>query len=269
MYFTIREQASREAYRPPGPTPSLHELCVRVLAIHFDDIACAGPLETRLYEEILCHPDCLATPAAVLRLEERHPDLASKATDERYWRLRDKCDVAAAKGYAPLPVLADRVAAHRAVIESWTTASKTRPLAAALEALEKIPMTVELLARTKVGKTLARFVKRCPETDPAMPAATALLAAWKRRAGEEEEDYLRAHLGECETWKDLYVLLGTAEEKKRESVAARARARFKEVAGARRLTCELASTPPRKRRTSTAISPPRINNISNVSRPKY
>lgn len=291
-----------EIRQPPIPITetgrgirSLREICVKTLATHFDLIECAGPLDSGLFTEIVCHPSCQATPQSVLRLEEQHPHLSSSDSDDCYWRKRKKCVMAARKsGVAPLPVLCKRVSHHQAELERWigeksevpergaqkavasrlgTTPLKTgkstvseQSVLQAVKSLAGIPMPVALLLETKVGKTLSRVVKACRKTNDAVfSSANDLLMRWKRDA-QENSDFIISNLGQCETWKQLYILLTKAEDQKKENFAIRAREIAAETAQAKRSTYRLTSVqiPPLKRQRRQDPQP--TLSYSNVSR---
>lgn len=288
VLFQTPRAPPREA--PIGP-PSLRDYCIRTLAVHFDDVESAGPLDSRLYAQIVCHAECRATPEAVARLEGQHPHLASAESDACFWRNCQRCVAAARQGLAPMPVLIERVAEGQAELERWIahpdhppspppTGQKTppprgkprvRPVERALKALSQTPATVELLRQTSVGKTLAKFVKRCPRHDPVLATAADLLDKWKHQA-KLDDDYLLSHLGKVETWKQLYFLLDDAEDHKRRKFSARAKELAIQAASAKRWTREVdpddipGSATKRKRRQEQSKG--LALSFRNVSRPR-
>lgn len=218
--------------------PRLHELCVRELAVHFDAISSAGALDPTTYLEILNHHLCLASPAAVARLEAAHPELA--VSDATYWRRQ--CNQA----YAPLPELEKRI--PKKVDE------------AALADLEKLPVSRELLRRTGIGKDLNALVKKTKST-----RAKKLLDAWKAKV---EHDDPRAI---CQTWKDLYFASSKADDAKFQQFAARAKDMYKKATAdkPRARDIDPADAPRRKRSRAPrdSLSPPRKLTFQNISRP--
>lgn len=231
---------------------SLRDSCIRVLAIHFDSIGAVGPLDSHLYALILCHDESRASENAVAKIERLHPNLVSSASDE-YWRQRKECVAASAsRGLAPMPSLIARV----------KNLLLRRPLPVA--DLDKIPMSIRLLAETQVGKALRRYAKDHPQDRK----ASELLARWKHLASSGTEDYVLSRIDKVKSWKQLYFLLAEAEVDRVKKIGMKVRKMADDAANAKRLTRRIDKDPPKRRQShqSATFLPP--TTFVNVSKPK-
>ena len=139
-------------------------------------------------------------------------------------------------------------------------------------------MPVALLAETKVGAVLKRYVASCCGAGTAKSgppcgggadgaAARALLAAWKDRArreiveGKAEEDALVAGLEGCATWRQLFDLLKRCNRLKMQKFAARAKQMYEADKRAKRTTrpTDLRDARRKRARQTAQISPPALS----------
>ena len=150
---------------------NLRSLCIGVVAEHFDRIESAEYLDPDVYAAILMHPLCQASPRTVLQLEERHPEFVTQSTDE-YWRGQPECREAYSNGIMPYPELVTSFSNLKGAIDAGATLVCDTPTL----------MTMEVLAETKIGKSLAKAVKK-----KTYPVAAALLARWRVIATDSAE----------------------------------------------------------------------------------
>ena len=287
---------------------SLCDLCLDSLAAHFELIEDLGPhVSSAQYAALLAHGNCRATPEAVARVEALQPQLASQASDEAFWAKRPEVVSAWARGVGPVSRVAALVADVAAPLEA-AVAAGAFPVeggvacVAAVAKLAKLPVSLQVLERTRVGITLSRAIKLEGAADGThegkhfafRDAASTLLKTWKARAaaagaaerqgvskkrreaatstpprGAEDDDFVAARAGACETWKDVHGLLVELAARKRERFCEKARRLYSEEKASKKLTkvIQPGDRLPKRRRVRSPEPAPDFRVASNVSRP--
>ena len=287
---------------------SLCDLCLDSLAAHFELIEDLGPhVSSAQYAALLAHGNCRATPEAVARVEALQPQLASQASDEAFWAKRPEVVSAWARGVGPVSRVAALVADVAAPLEA-AVAAGAFPVeggvacVAAVAKLAKLPVSLQVLERTRVGITLSRAIKLEGAADGThegkhfafRDAAATLLKTWKARAaaagaaerqgvskkrreaatstpprGAEDDDFVAARAGACETWKDVHGLLVELAARKRERFCEKARRLYSEEKASKKLTkvIQPGDRLPKRRRVRSPEPAPDFRVASNVSRP--
>ena len=287
---------------------SLCDLCLDSLAAHFELIEDLGPhVSSAQYAALLAHGNCRATPEAVARVEALQPQLASQASDEAFWAKRPEVVSAWARGVGPVSRVAALVADVAAPLEAAVAAGAVTveggvACVAAVAKLAKLPVSLQVLERTRVGITLSRAIKLEGAADGThegkhfafRDAASTLLKTWKARAaaagaaerqgvskkrreaatstpprGAEDDDFVAARAGACETWKDVHGLLVELAARKRERFCEKARRLYSEEKASKKLTkvIQPGDRLPKRRRVRSPEPAPDFRVASNVSRP--
>ena len=287
---------------------SLCDLCLDSLAAHFELIEDLGPhVSSAQYAALLAHGNCRATPEAVARVEALQPQLASQASDEAFWAKRPEVVSAWGRGVGPVGRVAALVADVAAPLEA-AVAAGAFPVeggvacVAAVAKLAKLPVSLQVLERTRVGITLSRAIKLGGADGTHggaagkqfRDAAATLLKTWKARAaaagaaerqgvskkrreaatstpprGAEDDDFVAARAGACETWKDVHGLLVELAARKRERFCEKARRLYSEEKASKKLTkvIQPGDRLPKRRRVRSPEPAPDFRVASNVSRP--
>ena len=289
---------------------SLGELCLDSLAAHFELIEDLGPhVSSAQYAALLAHGNCRATPEAVARVEALQPQLASQASDEAFWAKRPEVVSAWARGVGPVCRVAALVTDVDAPLEAAVAAGAVTveggvACVAAVAKLAKLPVSLQVLERTRVGITLSRAIKlegadgthagAAGKHFAFRDAAATLLKTWKARAaaagaaerqgvskkrreaatstpprGAEDDDFVAARAGACETWQDVHGLLVELAARKRERFCEKARRLYSEEKASKKLTkvIQPGDRLPKRRRVRSPEPAPDFRVASNVSRP--
>mmetsp|Transcript_21272 Transcript_21272/g.25590 ORF Transcript_21272/g.25590 Transcript_21272/m.25590 type:complete len:278 (+) Transcript_21272:110-943(+) len=251
---------------------SLRDLCVGVLARHFDAIEAGFSFDPQLYLDLLSNPNCRASPEAVARIESTHPELESKITDNIYWKQRQLCLDAASRDITPFPQALERLDTLHLVLKRWLAEDekdqkhenrRIKQIQFALSGrLERFPITLEVLSASKIGRTLATIVKCIaadhPNAQSIRSQATHLLNDWKavvqnKKVQDTPETYIRSRLSACTSWKQLYFVLLKAEDlryrrfiRKRDGVLQSAAERKRDI-----IPIDLSEVPIKRRRRSS------------------